>query len=784
MPDPSAPPEPLFQRIIRKPLALALVIVIAVTVIGLVISGGLTFPGKTPTMDFAMRQKVSTTGRLHFSFPALLEHASAEEMMTVPKGLTGSWLWKDDVLTFVPSAPLVTGKTYAFHLNGQVKKTDGTLLGRDLNFTFTVAGPAKVVLRIPEQGSQDVDPASAVTLIFDRPMIPLTQLQGAAASARTAHWPVTITPESAGRWRWLSTVAVEFVPEKPLLPSTRYTVTVPKGIPTVAGDTTEEDFSWVFETTRPQMISSDLPEGYAYAGPTTKIALTFNQEMDPALLKESIALARVVDGKEAETLPVGDLAFGTTDDDKPVTDRTTIIVTPGKALEFSQAYALKLLPGFRGAQGTLGNETGSTLHFSTVGPLLVQKPHLDYGRIVLTFSNPVDEESLKNQITIDPPVEGWKDVQWTVATWNDSREVSAYPPLKPSTSYTLTVGTGIADTFGQHLQEAATATFQTDPLPPQIAFDSKGEFGIFERGKPPVYYLNSVNVNRMNLELSQLTLPEFLQARSVRYNAVPLPESRSVLAVWDLSPEKKADAWQTQALDLNNASGTSLASGIYALRVTSPDIMGYDGKPMEQRQYFALTNIALTLKYSGNRLLVWAVNMQNGASVPGATIGVHNLNGEQVLTGRTDADGFFETDLPLERMKTAQNEWDPEFWVTAEKGDDFAFTGSNWNDGIRPGMFGIPENFWNEARNTQTHSFLYTERPLYRAGDTVHFKGLVRLRDRNGQLFIPSKSKTVNLTITDAEGNQVHSTSLTFTPFGSFSGDFPLDPKASLGYYS
>ncbi len=783
MSDPSLPSESLFRRILRQPLALAAVIVITVAVVGLVISGALRFPGGSPVMDFALRQKVSAAGTLHFSFPALMEHASAEEMMTVPAGLTGTWAWTNDVLTFDPAVNLQPGKSYTFTLKGNVRKADGNILGRELDFTFTVAGPAKVALRIPEKGSQKVDPGTTITLVFDRPMIPLTQVQGAAAGARTANWPVTITPDTPGRWRWLSTVAVEYVPDKPLLPATRYTVTVPKGIPTVAGDTTEEDFSWVFETARPQVIASDPQEGYTLAGPTTKIALSFNQEMNPALLKEKVTLARTSPGTEA--LPIRDVAFGTTEEDgKNITDRETLLITPGKALEFSSSYTLTLQPGFQGAQGSLGNETGFTLRFSTVGPMLAQTPTFEYGRISLPFSNPLNEDTVQGQIAINPPVEGWKDVEWTVATWKDSREISAYPPLKPSTNFTLTIGTGIADTFGQHLKEPFSYSFRTEPLPSQINFDSKGAFGIFERGKPPVYNLRSVNVNRMDLELSQLTLPEFLQLRSARYNEPALPESRTVLTSWQLSPEKKTDTWQIKALDLAKETGQSLGSGIFALRVTAPEITGYDGKPLEMRQYFALTQIALTLKYTGNRILVWAVDMRSGAPVSGALIGVHNLSGEQVLSGSTDKEGFFETDLPLEKLKTSNNEWEPEFWITAEKGNDFAFVASNWSDGIRPGAFSLPENFWNEARGTQTHSFLYTDRPLYRAGDTVHFKGLVRLRDRNGQLSVPPKAKNVNLIVTDAEGNQIHSATLPFTGFGSFSGDIPIDPKAPLGYYS
>lgn len=769
----------------RRPLALATVLVVFITLIALFATGTVRFPSRQTTMDFALRQRVSAASTLQFSFPSLMDHQSVEESITLPDGITGNWAWNDETLTFSPAAPLPAGKTLVFHLNHEVKKSDGVTLGQDLAFTFIVAGPPTIAERIPNMGAQDVSASSKITIIFDRPMIPLTQVQGEAAQARLVNWPVTISPDTSGRWRWLSTVAVEFIPEQGLMPSTRYTVSIPKGIETVSGDKTEEDFSWTFETVRPQVVATDPEENFRLAGPTTVLSLTFNQEMDTSSAKEFLSLTRRGEQDVTEDVGIRSVSFGTAEVDKrDVTDRNTLVVTPAKPLAFSSQYTLTVAPGLTGAKGTLGNGTGFALLFSTVGTLKMETSSFEYGRVLFRFSNPLSEDSLKNQITITPEVPKWNETEWELSSWTDNRELAAYPPLTPSTEYTITLKTGIKDTFGQSLKEPATFSFKTPPLDPQLQLESKGEFGIFEREKPPVYRLKSVNISKVEAELSTVKIEDFLAFRDSHQTWNALPANLTPLQTWTYVPESSKDNRDIHAFDLIQEAKQSLSSGLYVLRVRAPNEKDYEGKPLQYTQIFALTTTTLTLKYSGNRALVWATNLKTGEPVAGAQVAFHSLNGETVVTGKTDKQGFFETAVDMKRFATAMNEWEPEFWVTAEKGGDLSFVSSKWNDGIRPDMFGTYTDFWNPSDRTERiHSYLYTDRPIYRAGDTVHFKGILRARNREGILSIPAHNRSVTVTIADTNGNQVFNTSVSPTEFGSFAGDFPLDPKAPLGTY-
>ncbi|MFH0770557.1 MAG: Ig-like domain-containing protein [Candidatus Peregrinibacteria bacterium] len=771
---------------------------------------------------FAQRQRVSATSVLHFSFPALMDHASVERELVIPSGLSGSILWENENLTFHPSDRLESGETYTFSLPGKALKADGSVLGRDLSFTFIVAGPPSVVVRLPHADGTDIDPASTITLVFDRPIIPLTQVQGEASERRGEDWPVTISPLLPGRWRWISTVAVEFLPEGGLSPATRYTVSVPKGIKTVSGDGTEEDFSWSFETTRPVVEMTDPKLNATLAGPTTSIAITFNQDMNPAIAKEFFTLYKektVTDAERTssggddganrvpylpsspdpsgETVAIGSIIFGKKDANassylapkKMIEDKQTLVIVPASPLDFSAAYALKVSPGITGAEGDLGMASGAVLRFQTVGNLSLLSSAYEYGSLTFDFSNPLNAVSFDGAVSVTPEIEGWKDIVWEPQEWENMRRVIISPALRPSTTYTITFSTKIADTFGQHLKEPALYTFTTQPLSPSVSIDSKWPFGIFERGKPPVYRMSAVNVSELNVRFAPLPLANFLKARSGDVNQGnangSFLDGQSDLSQWTIPQEKKQDKGEVTALDLEQRLGRTLAPGIYGLTVRAPEFINeWNSEPATLVQYFALTNIALTLKYSGDHALVWAVDMQSGENVPGALVTFLSLNGETVVTGKTDAEGFFETSIDLSRFVTGSNEWDPEFYVTAVKGDDFAFVGSTWDQGMEPYSFGFPTEFHSaRAGAFRADAYVYTERPTYRAGDTVHFKGIVRLRDWNGVFSLPASDRRIQITVNDAEGNEIMNKELPFTVFGSFNGELPIDAKASLGSY-
>lgn len=752
---------------------------------------GIAFSYIKPEFSFSQNQRISALSDMRLVFPEAMDQSSVEEYITLPAGLQAKSRWEGDMLVYAPTQKLESGKTYVFDVSRRAKTAAGKQLGRDLKFTFIVAGAPAVTTFMPAADATAIPSGARITIIFDRPVATLAQVQGADAFAA---WPVRITPAVKGRWRWLGTTTAEFEPERGFVLGTRYTVQVPAGIVTAGGEKTEQDFSWSFETQRPTIEGIDPPADSTLAGPNTEIVLRFSQEMNIDSVRKLVSLHVHNADASKDSLGLRGVVFGKTANEKgvKVTDRKLVVLQPAKPLSFATTYSIRLAAGALGAQGDLGLETDLQSTFSTVGPLSVERASYNEGSIVINFSNPMNAEKLKQHITISPEPANWKEQVLEVYEWSNLRELSFYPALKPSTKYRVVIQKGIPDRFGQTLAAPYEFSFTTPALPPEAFIHSKGEFGIFERGKPPVFYLNAVNVQSLNVEMSKVSFRQFLaiqkQKREQYEYAFAVKEGEQYQQ-WNIKPPKgTANTWESIPFDVQKQSKQTPGTGIYALSMQSPEYVQTwnSNRPIVQYQFFALTDMALTLKHGATQAMVWVTNMQTGAPVAGATVTFHSLDGKELLSATSDAQGFVQVPFEIAKFVTTNNDWDTQFWVTATKGDDFAFVSSDWNEGFRPYHFG---NIYEERRGSDAGkfrllSYVYTERPLYRAGDTVHFKGIVRLLDWDGVLRLPSgQSRSMAVTISDPEGREVYSKSLKISAYGTFDGEFSTASGASLGGY-
>ncbi|MFH0785138.1 MAG: MG2 domain-containing protein, partial [Pseudomonadota bacterium] len=80
--------------------------------------------------------------------------------------------------------------------------------------------------------------------------------------------------------------------------------------------------------------------------------------------------------------------------------------------------------------------------------------------------------------------------------------------------------------------------------------------------------------------------------------------------------------------------------------------------------------------------------------------------------------------------------------------------------------------------------FMITDRPIFKPGETLFYKGIIRTFDQ-GQLKVPAFKDTnakIHLVRTDGKTTDVDET-VALTPFGSFSGELHLDPLQTPGLY-
>ncbi len=187
----------------------------------------------------------------------------------------------------------------------------------------------------------------------------------------------------------------------------------------------------------------------------------------------------------------------------------------------------------------------------------------------------------------------------------------------------------------------------------------------------------------------------------------------------------------------------NLAEGLYWVRVKT--------SRLQKGTYLAVSRIGLVTKSGQREQLHYVMDLKSGTPVSGAAI--YGWTGQAKLLGRTNASGLWTGS----KADTPNVIW-------AESGKSRA----------------LITTFASEESNASLRVALITDRPVYRPGDVVQFKGVARQRTDDG-LKIPGAA-TAKITMRDPDGVVIEQRDLAVDSHGSFDGSFML-AKGVTGSY-
>ena len=136
-------------------------------------------------------------------------------------------------------------------------------------------GALRLLQQLPAPGSVEVPLSGLVSLIFDRPVVPLARLGAGPIAA-------TITPPIAGQQRWLGTTTWAVVPAHGLAPATTYTVRLNSRLRALDGAAPGAAI-WRFTTLRPAVSGVFPNAGATGLLPRVPVDIRFNLPVVRAL---------------------------------------------------------------------------------------------------------------------------------------------------------------------------------------------------------------------------------------------------------------------------------------------------------------------------------------------------------------------------------------------------------------------------------------------------------------------------------------------------------------------
>src|SRR5262245_253163 len=178
-----------------------------------------------------------------------------------------------------------------------------------------------------------------------------------------------------------------------------------------------------------------------------------------------------------------------------------------------------------------------------------------------------------------------------------------------------------------------------------------------------------------------------------------------------------------------------------------------------------VSDLALVLKTGSEQAVAYVADAMSGAPAAGAEVVVRDVPGHHaspaaIHRGQTGEDGVFVA--PLAAATDGRT-----IDAVAMLGDRFAATPLTWR------------GYWGSERATRVH--VTTDRPVYRPGQTVHFRLIAVRSGEAGEA--PAAGARATLIVRYPKGNEVHRREHTTDRFGVVSGSLTLGEKPPLGEY-
>jgi len=704
---------------------------------------------------------------IELTFDQPMNRDTVERAFRTSPSVKGELTWLDDrTLSFEPGAELERGTRYTVTVDDAAENAEGKQLEEPVAFEFGTVGYLEVTQVMPAPDSGELDPGTVVTVVFNRPVVPLAAISQQGELPQ----PLTFVPPVQGHGEWLNTAIYLFTPDDGLLPGTHYKARVAAGLTDTTGGVLEEDYTWEFETIRPAILQVSPPEDFAHVGPTDVISVTFNQPVDHTLAQSRFSL-------EMDGQPVAG-TFRWSGGQTPIEPETMLFV-PDEPLLRDTAYNARVAAGVQGQAGNTGTERQKSWVFSTVRQPGIERTwprdgarRVDPGTgVAITFASPMQREGFLDHITIRPAV----TEVYTSWLENDTH-VEIEFQSEPATAYQITLDAATPDRYGAPLDQAARIRFTTGDLPPYASLTTVGRLGTVSAYTDTVVYATYRNVSSLQMSLYRLSLGTFVEVNT-SWEAWDefVPGEAELVRRWSTTVDAPRNEARLERLLLVDADGAALPPGLYYLQLTSPEVQSLqaDGKEVS-RYIFVRSRLNLTLKQTRSEALVWATDLASGQPVSDLSLALYSGPDQMEAVTVTDAEGLAMVgDLPLDDL------WSPFFAVVGELGeDDFGIAYNGWEEGINPWDFGIESEFWG----TDYQGHLYTDRPIYRPGQTVYFKGIVRADD-DAVYSVPGEIESVHVHVNDGQGNELYRQELPLSDMGTFYDELLLDDQAPLGDY-
>jgi uncharacterized protein YfaS (alpha-2-macroglobulin family) len=635
----------------------------------------------------------------------------------------------------------------------------GQLIGADANVKVTSFSP-----------SGECDLATNIAVRFSNDMVPVDSLDQAVLDP-----PLEFDPPIAGIARWVEKNTLHFYPDRELLPATEYNIRVKSHKTYLNGNRINEKKIFSFRTMPLKVVNlSYYPvyEAYMAGYIRLNINLDFNYNVDVEQLEKKLSIKGLENAGKSKLSYEIISSYGIFDDEigdeiiEKYANSIYLISEPVEVTYQQQEYMLKISRGLKclGCGESLPKDIEEMLKISPRKRLFIKDLTARYSgqqpRIEIPFSNKVSAMDAKGFISVSPTAD------FTIQGGYNRLYLSG--DFRAGETYDVTINAGLPAADGSVLESEFSALITIPDHPPTVRFLSQGVY--LPKDGSRLLEIETINIENLSVDVEQFFANNLVYAlATARYGGYDYYTSNL-----DLLGRKYFETKTELNSVLNQPLKTTVDIG-GIIGDTAKGVFKISARNKERRwdndsRIVLLTDIGIMARLSDDYMMVWVNSLSNSSPLKNAEVMLLSKNNQPLLKGKTDSRGITIFNKVHNQLVGFQP-----YLITVTHKNDLSYL--LFDDCLLPtsdfDVKGRP--FLSEGYA----AYLYSDRGIFRPGDTAHIASIVRGAGGSMPPEFP-----YFITVKDPRGNEFKSFRVNTSGSSFLDLSLMIPDFASTGRYS
>jgi hypothetical protein len=629
---------------------------------------------------------------------------------------------------------------------------------------------------------------------------------------------IKLSPSKAGQWRWENDRTLIFMPETPWPPGQQYEVSFAPEVFDTDAKFTDDQFGFITQPLQGKIETSEFELSVEDKLKQVYVEILFNYPVDKQSVEQALSMAYQVKGNKLGKAQLYKLSLS--DNLRYVTATLDIDTLPDQPriveIKFDQG-----IKSIYGGEATSSAYTSKVMVPDLYSYLKVEKSDVDILRnldnepeqfVLLGFTDVISREELLNKLTLYLlPNQSDRNGK---SYWQGPREVTSQVlgsaqkvdyVLMPSAfdnakNYQLKVDVqggrqlylklepGLTSVNGFIKRTYFDRILVAPEYPQEIII--AGEGSVLTHSKDQRLAFSTRGISDVQVSIGKVIDDELYHLVSQTQGDISNPSFNN----WSFDETNLAQ-FNTQLISMNADRG-DLTTANYAsvdlnalvanskggLGLFFVEIKAWD-KNREREIYgvsdkllVLVTDLGVIVKTSQDESQdIFVQSIKSGAPVAGARVELIAKNGTKLFSKKTDSAGH----VAFPAASGYKREQQPVVYVVKQKGDVSFIPFNRYTRQVNYSRFDVGGQYSSLSDNERVNAYLFTDRGIYRPGETVNIGMIVKGKNLQNLGGVP-----LELVVRDAQYNEVYVEKVKLAKFGFMDIAFATEKRFKTGRYN